>query len=155
MPISPDFALSKIKSLGFPAVFGRIWDGEMPESLYGLCQRPKRFFEYLPELVRVFPRIEQCLPLWEENRELAYALDLDNGEFIQYYYGDAYCTALGHTYQQFVTAFFMNLVYAGIDDILDELAEIFSYRHLAELKEWAALPDDGEPRFAFVDTIRD
>jgi hypothetical protein len=155
MLITPESALSKIEELGFPPLFLQIHANEIPDSLFGLCQCPQRFYKSLAESIHSFPRIEHCVPLWEVNREYVWALDIENGEYLEYYYGDSYCTVLGETYQQFVTAFFINLVYAGVDDLLDGLSTMFCYRHLLELKEWAAIPNDDEPRLAFVSTIKD
>ena len=72
------------------------------------------------------------------------AFDPESNEFLRYYYGDAECEVFGKTYQQFVTAVLVELVYSGFVADLNDLAAMFSYRHLAQLREWVDGGDDGE-----------
>jgi hypothetical protein len=155
---TPEEAISKIKSLGFPDVFVSIWDRTAPRLLSSLCQRPVTFFKLLPQLRESFPRLRDCVPLWEENREAIVALDSDSQVFIRYYYGDTDCDVLGRSYQQLVSAFLVEMVYSGRNEELEKVSSLFSYRHLAELKAWAAVDDDidaEESKGRFVESIRD
>jgi hypothetical protein len=145
MILSKDEALDELRSRGFPPIFARIWEGQIPRALIGSCAEPRRYFQLAPALRALLPKVEGYLPLWETNMEAVVAYDIANDEYVRYYYGDPGDEVLGKSYQQFITAFFIELADSGVENVeLDALAPIFWYRHLVELRRFLESTDPNE-----------
>lgn len=156
--LAPQAALNEIGRLGFPPIFQRIWADEFPHGFFSVCQRPRRFFRLAADIEGRLPRFKACVPLWEENGDRIVAFDKATGEFISLYYEDLDCKVMGSTYQQFISSFFFELVYSGVVDQLPELSELFMYRHLTELQQWAKSDDKDsceESEQRFLESIKD
>lgn len=139
-----DAALTQVKELQWPQVFQDILNGNTPSHLKGIAERPKAYFEiieYLPA------RISDCstwLPLWETNLGEIKAYDLIGKRYIRYFYGDETFDTLGASYQQFIAAFFLELIDGGIWGELGELSEWFKFQHLDQLREFVRTCPDTE-----------
>ena len=157
MILTKDEALAQLRSNGFPPIFFRIWQGKMHRALIGSCAEPRRYFQLAHSLRASFPKAEGYLPLWETNLEAAVAYDTVNGVYIRYCYGDPGDEVLGKSYQQFLTAFFIELADSGVgDEELDTLAAEFGYTHLEELRGFldSTAPNEyEEPNRRFISTI--
>jgi hypothetical protein len=157
MILTRDEGFAALRTRGYPPIFARIWEGQIPRSLMGSCAEPRRYFQLAPALRASFPKAEGYLPLWETNLEAVVAYDTVNDEYIRYYYGDAGDLTLGKSYQQFLTAFFIELADSGLgDEELDAVAAEFEYRHLMQLRRFLDSTDPNEYEHSnrrFISTI--
>jgi hypothetical protein len=157
MILTRDEAIAELRTRGFPPIFARIWEGQIPRALVGSCVEPRRYFPLASALRASFPKAEGYLPLWETNLEAIVAYDTANDEYVRYYYGDPRDEVLGKSYQQFLSAFFIELADSGVgDEALDALAAEFGYRHLVELRRFLGSTDPNkyeESNRRFISTI--
>lgn len=147
MIVTRDEALAEMQTRRFPPIFPRIWNRQIPLALAGTCAEPRRYFQLAPSLRTALPKAEGFLPLYETNLEAIVAYDMTNDAYVRYYYSDPADEVLGKSYQQFLSALFLELADSGVDDdALTELAAEFGYQHLEELKEFLDTvdPDDYE-----------
>lgn len=155
-PLTPNDAPLQVEAMGLPAVFSKVWHDEIPRVLVD-WQTPKRFFEVRDRLVVRYPRIAHCIPLWECNRDHAYAFDAHSREFVLfYYYGDMEFEVVANSYQRFVAAYLVECVYAG-ETRLEEIATILEFKHLDRIRAFAQSEDIGqdpdELKKEFVESI--
>jgi hypothetical protein len=153
-------ALTELKRLGFPDIFERITRRDVPKALVHACEPVELYYEFLPDLYASLPASQNYLPLWETNGESLVAYDTIRNTFIRRYYEDGYedeaNELLGTTYQQFVSAFFLELIDWGRLDELDELAPLFEYKHLDKLRAFAESSNDYEvAERRFISSIPD
>ena len=122
----------------------------------GICDRPYEYFQIARDLPKVLPAAVNYLPLWEVNCEAITALDTNRDVYVRVYYEDAKEKILGVTYQQFVTGFLLELADADFWEELDNIAEMFAYKHMEELKQHLAEDLDWpEARRQFIESITD
>ena len=151
-----DAALQEIEKRSYPVIFRQLYEGQIPLELVGSCAPPKRYFQFASDLRSVVPESENWLPLWESNLEAIVALDTENNTYVRHYYGSGEVETLGNTYQQFLSAFFLELVDSGIWDELDDVAALFGYKYTSELREFVDSCDDSdfeESNRKFVNSI--
>ena len=153
-----DVAILEIEKRGYPAIFRQLYDGRIPLELVGSCATPKRYFKIVRDLASVVPTAENWLPLWESNLEAIVAFYTANEIYVRHYYGTDEVETLGESYQQLVSAFFLELVDSGVWDELDDIAALFQYKHTDELREFVGSCDDSnfeESNRQFVSSIAD
>src|SRR5437016_5279286 len=123
--LTPEEALAEIRRLGFPPIFERIWAGEFePWGFMYKSQRPHTFFEFGAEIEAMHPRFKGCVPIWESNGDQIVVYDNATGEFLYHAYEDPNYRVIAKSYQQFVSTFLMEMVWAGLVDLLPEAAEL-------------------------------
>jgi hypothetical protein len=127
-------ALAKMQELGFPPVFEHIWAGDGPPGFER--EAPRFFFEIKPALVQLCPRLTWLVPLLEVNAERILGLDEESGEFLDYSYYDLDAKPIGATYQQFISAVFADLGFAGLADYVRASAKDFEYKYLDVFLAW-------------------
>ncbi len=142
MITSREEAIENIRALGLPQVFLDIWSGEPPKPLKGTCVEPKTYFKVATGLPERVEGTDNLLPLWETDLIQLVAMDLSENLFIRYYYGDKSFAVLGESYQKFIATFFFELIDSGLWDELDQLAEVFGFKYLDQLKECAESTSD-------------
>lgn len=153
---TPEQVVAKMHELCLPPVFEKIWMSQGPRRFCRLWDRPVRFFDVWDESIQNCSRIGTCVPLLESNREHIVAFDTKQNEFIEYYYGDSDCHPVGKSYQQFLSWLFIDLGYAGLMDLVEEVAAEFEYQHLQSLVKFMETDDDGSAKDAkqdFIDSI--
>src|SRR6185503_5488419 len=91
---TPAEARTELEKRNFPAVFQKIWDGDVPSGLRYECVRPMQFFEFLPGFEEVVPSVANYLPLWETNEDSIVAYDMAREVYVRLYYGDMEDTVL-------------------------------------------------------------
>ena len=128
-----DEVLAVLGNLDFPKIFSEIVKGNIPDTLKASCQSPRAYFVFRDEISRRFADTEGWVPLWESNRDFIKIFDVCSGLFFECSLEDFSCKVIAKNYQQFVTYFFLELIYAGEWDRLKELSDIFSYDYLREL----------------------
>jgi len=137
-------AMDEIARLGYPPIFREIYENRIPLTLVGSCSKPVQYFDIVENLVRVLPPAEHYLPLWETNLEAIVAYDMTNDRYVRHYYGTEVDEILGETYQQFISAFFLELVDSGVWDELDDVSATFQYKHSKKLREFVNSCDDSD-----------
>lgn len=156
---SAENALSEIEKRGiFPAIFRQIYQGHIPLELVGSCAPPRQYFELAQDNVLLLPSAKNWLPLWESNSEEIVAFDIANENYIRHYYGTTDVETLGKSYQQFVSTFLLELVDSGIWNELDEVAEMFEYKHTDKLRRFVDSREGlnwQELNRRFVDSVSD
>jgi hypothetical protein len=153
---TPEKAATKMRQLGLPPIFEQIWTSQGHRRFCRQWDRPARFFDAWQDSVQRCPRIRMCVPLLESNRERVVAFDVKQNEFIEYYYGDADCRPIGKSYQQFLSSLFVELGYAGLVDLVEEVAAEFDYNYLDSFLKFMETDDDStadDARRAFVGSI--
>lgn len=151
-------ALAMLNELQFPDIFQKIWQSQQPSRFCRQWAKPTSFFEERDSLIARNPRISQWVPLLESNRERIVAFDPASGKYYECYYDEADVEEIGSTYQQFLSWIFVELGYAGLSDLVEEVSESFCYRHLNAFKQFMAVDDDDSPddsQMAFVTSIPD
>ena len=129
-------AKAAVQSLGLPRIFADVWDDNIPITLVD-WQRPKRYFSYHNELLKRYPRLATCIPLWESNRDHVYAFDTATNEFITCnYYEERYLEVIADSYQRFAAAYLVECIYSG-DEELDEIGSLLEFKHMHELHKFA------------------
>jgi hypothetical protein len=108
-------------------------------ALVGTCEPVKRYYQLLPGLAKKLPACQAYVPLWETNLEEVVAFDSNHHSFVRYYYGNDSDELIGTTYQQFLSAVLLELIASGVWDELDELAQIFGYKHVERLRAFSEL----------------
>lgn len=149
---SKEETIQKLLELGLPEVFVQIQYGSVSELIKDNCAPPNKFYVQS----RVETHFQNWLPLWEFDGEELYAFDLRSHEYLRYEYSCRKTTTIAHNYQQFITRFFIDFVYAGLDDCLEELVETFEYKHFKKFSAFVAIPkgDDTEEQYdTFVKSI--
>jgi hypothetical protein len=149
-------AAAKVRELKLPAIFDRIWKSHEPRRFCRLWRRPTIFFDVWHELISQCPRIGTCVPLLESNGDQIVAFDTEQHVFVEYYFGDDECSSIGKTYQQFISSLFVDFGYAGLMDLVEEVAAEFEYEHLDSLVKFMEVDDDSsaeDAKQAFVDSI--
>ena len=153
---TPQQVAQQMHELGLPSVFERIWKSQGSHRFCRQWDRPVRFFDVWDESVQDCPRIGNCVPILESNREHVVAFDVKQHEFVEYYFGDSECRHIGKSYQQFLSWLFIDLGYAGLMDLVEEVAGDFEYQHLGSLVKFMEMDDDTsaeDAKHAFVDSV--
>lgn len=133
-------ARAKVQELGLPPLFTAVWDNKIPDE-FVLWQKPDRYFVHLQEILDRFPRMQSCVPLWEDSGTV-YAFDLQTGEYVVCsFYEDPRLEVIADNYQGFAAAELVNSVYAGSDD-LEKEAALLEFKYLDRLLKWAAVEDE-------------
>lgn len=130
-------SIKRLEELKFPNVFMQIQYGETSEIIRDSCASPTKFYRYLS--ADQLPECEFWLPLWEFEGEELNAYDMWSAKYLRYEYSRKSYRVVANNYQQFITLFFMELVHAGLDDCLEELAVVFAYKHLDTLMAFAEI----------------
>lgn len=149
---SKEEAIQKLLELRLPEVFVQIQHESTSELIKDNCAPPNKFFLQS----RAEGHFQYWLPLWEFDGEELYVFDLRQHEYLRYEYSCRKTTTIAQNYQQFLTRLFIDFIYAGLDDFLEELAETFEYKHLEQFRAFVAIPkgDDAEEQYdAFVESI--
>jgi hypothetical protein len=143
---TPEEARDRVAEMGLPRVFLDVWEERIPRQFID-WQRPETFFRVQQDLVRRFPRIATCVPLWESNRDQVYAYDAATGEYIVFYYfdDDLGCDVLADSYQRFAAAYLVDCVYAG-EERLDEIASLLEFNYVDRVRKFAV--EDPDPRLS-------
>jgi hypothetical protein len=76
------------------------------------------------------------------NGERILGFDEESGEFLDYYYYDADAKVIGTSYQQFISAVFADLGFAGLVDRVRVAAKDFEYKYLDIFLAWMEEDDD-------------
>jgi len=97
------------------------------------------------------PSAEHYIPIFEMNGETVYAFDSHAGKFIEYYYVDENAKIIGDNYQQFIGSLFVDLVDAGLYSLVIEVADLFDFKFMQELREFSEQDDD----LSFADAKRE
>jgi hypothetical protein len=130
-------AISKLKDLGFPPVFEKIYAGEFPPDLASSRQRPGSL-SFEPWVAERFGEpIKDYLPLWEDNGNCLLIYSLRDSAFYEWYLEGDELTQIAKSYQQFVTWLLLRKLGAGQQAAAERLAIAFEYRHLPKLLEFA------------------
>ncbi len=149
-------ALAKISSLGLPPIFDRIWSANGPKRFCKQWDRPVRCFEVWCEIAQKCPQLESCVPLLESNRDQIVAWDANTNRFIEYHFQDSACVVIGRTYQQLLSSLFVDLGYAGLVDLVEEIADEFEYHHLESFRKFMESDDNlgaEDAKRAFVNSV--
>ena len=99
-----------------------------------------------------------CVPLLECNREQLVGYDYKTGEFIEYFYGERDCSVIGKSYQQLLSWIFVDLGYAGLVDLVQEVATRFADKYIESFLEFMASDDETsaeDAKLAFVASTAD
>lgn len=146
-----------IAALGLPIVFLDIFRGGGPARFCVQYDAPKRFFQIRTELLTSMPAVEKLIPLLEMNREVIYAYDTDSRTYVEYYYGDSELRFLGSNYQQLIGSLFVDLGYAGLESLVEEVSPLFEFRHLDQFRDFLATDDEAidsqEAKLKFVSAL--
>jgi hypothetical protein len=134
----PEQAIEAVKRLGLPAILIDIWEDRAPRRITMQYARPRSFFK---EYAAV-PDKEHCLPLLEWNLERVYGFNIRDRSYFVHYYGDAQPELSGASFQQLVAWILIDLGYAGLDDLLLELAVALNFEHTDRLLRFLER-DDG------------
>jgi hypothetical protein len=93
----------------------------------------------------------------ELNREVIYAYDALNRQYVEYYYGDDEATIIGNNYQQFIGSLFVDLGFAGLESLVIEVAQQFDFRFVNALKRFLEQGDEldaAKAKRRFVNGLR-
>lgn len=154
---SREAIVSRIKLLPLPEMFSDIWNGTAPGLWLALRPAPSRYFDVGRTWMPCCD-FDELIPLFEENLEYLYGVDLKTNEYIRYDYRTGTRDVIGRNYQQFIGWIFTDLCYAGLLDVAEEYASAFHFRYLDELRKWAHEEDDldaTEAQQTFVSQLRD
>ena len=145
-----------ISDLGLPAIFSEIWQTNEPRRFCRQWTKPVAFFEQRQQLIRRCPRIERCAPLLESNRNRIVAIEPSTENYVEFFFEDDEVEEIGTSYQQFLSTLFVDLGYAGLEDLVEEVSGRFGYRHMDAFTAFMEIDDDQpaeEAKKAFVSTI--
>ncbi|MFT7638512.1 MAG: hypothetical protein ACI9G1_000236 [Pirellulaceae bacterium] len=151
-------ALETMKQLGLPRVFMDIWEKNDPKRFCRQWRKPTAFFEQRKQLIERCPRIASCVPLLESNRDRIVAFEPSTGIYVEFYFEDLDVEEIGSSYQQFLTTLFVDLGYAGLMDLVEEVSSPFEYKHLDAWMAFMEVDDEAtaeDAKRAFVGTIVD
>jgi hypothetical protein len=151
--------LEAISTRGYPVIFQRIAQNDVPISLGCMCEPVKMYYRLLPDLYERFPRSRGYLPLWEENMHAVVAFDDSREAYVKYYYGDEEDKVLANSYQQFISVALLELAGSGLpDEELEEVAALLDYSHVTEFfqhLEACNRPDWDKTHTRFLESITD
>jgi hypothetical protein len=87
----------------------------------------------------------------ESNSEHFFLFDEERREYVEYWYGDDYCSTIASSYQQFISWLFLGFVEAGLVDLIEEVASEFEYKHMESLRAYIDAEDGSDDaRDAFL-----
>ena len=143
---TPAIALAKLMELGLPPIFEQIWQSHGPRRFCCQWNHPRRFFDMdlQADLELFCPRISQCVPLLECDLDELVAYDSVANEYVSLVYEGATCKVIGANYQQFLSSLFVDLGYAGLQDVVEDVAPLFGYKYLVEFRRFMETDDDDE-----------
>ena len=153
---TPQEALRAIEALGLPKAVTDVWNDAGPTRFRRQYRAPVRYFTMADDLLSRNPSADHYIPIFEVNGEKLYAFDTRAGKFVEYYYEDETATAIGADYQQFIGWIFVDLGYAGLDSIVDEVADLFEFKSMPKLREFMEQDDESSAADAkreFVDGL--
>lgn len=126
--------MSSLEELGFPDVFKSIANGTAPSDLAATCLPTRSFLQMQGDLATHLPAAADYVPLWGLNAFGVVAFDRRRRVFVRYYVGDADDTVVAHDYEELCAFLFLELMDAGVEESLDELARLFRFEHLDALR---------------------
>lgn len=150
--------LNEMNKLGFPNVFSTIWYDNQPTQFCHHWKKPSAFFEYRLELIQRCPRLADCIPLLESNRDHLVAFEPSTGKYLDFYFDEVEIEEVGDSYQQFLTSLFVDFGYAGLMDVVESVSANFEYSHLDELSRFMEVDDElsaEDSKRRFVSSIVD
>jgi len=127
---------TELRELGLPDVFLAIAAGTAPIEVSASCLPIGEFLAMQPDLSRRFPPAASYVPLWVLNAFGVIAFDLQRRAYVQYYIGDSDDKIIARDYEELCAFLFLELIDSGLWDELDELAPLFRFPHVAELKAY-------------------
>ncbi|MFZ6709492.1 hypothetical protein [Undibacterium sp. TC9W] len=137
-----DECLNAFEKLGFPPIFSEMWKGGGSDRFKRQYDVPVRFFQIKDILKENNLLPLRFLPMLEMNREVIYGFDMDSEKFVEYYYSDSEIFVIGDNYQQFLGAIFVDLGYAGLESLVQEVGDSFEFKYLPELYVFLQQDDD-------------
>jgi hypothetical protein len=144
MITTPEDAKRQVQALGLPRVFVDLWNDKIPFALQANWQKPKRYFTYQPELLKLYPRLANCVPLWESNRDHVFAFDLAKGEYVVCYYDEVpRFEVVADCYQRFAAAYLVECVYSGLKRI-EEISVLLEFKYVERIRDFAEVQDVGQ-----------
>lgn len=130
--------MNRVDELGFPEVFKAIANGTAPSDLGATCLPTAPFLRMQADLASHLPAAADYIPLWGLNAFGVVAFDQRRRVFVRYYIGDASDTVVARDYDELCAFLFLELMDAGVDEGLDELAPLFRFAHLDALRAFVA-----------------
>ncbi len=130
---STDYA-AKLRELRFPSIFQLIQLGEKLPKVMRTFRTPK-IFSSETDKHAIDPNASDWLPLWERMGNVLYAYDVRHHHFLLVDYSTRETEIVAQNYQQFITYVLLHVAESGGWDELDELSELFEYKHLEKLKQ--------------------
>lgn len=127
----------ELQELGLPDIFLTVGDGTAPPLVRASLWPTREFLRVLPDLAKRFPPAAHYVPLWMLPASGVVAFDRQRGVYVRYYLGDPADQVIARDYQELAALIFLEFMETGLWDELDELAPLFRFERLDELKAFA------------------
>ena len=148
---------AELQELGLPDIFLAIGDGTAPPNVRSSLWPTSGFLQKLPALAQAFPPAADYVPLYALPASGVVAFDRRRRVYVRYYLGDTTDEVIAGDYEELCALISIEMIEDGLDEELDEIAPLFRFEHIAELKAYTEEHTEGTAEGMtreFMKTIR-